>query len=84
MRRLEINNIDENDQSNIIGPGNMYQYEIMDRTHIILEMIESSLLNNAGITESQTKLVQSVLDILCDLYQDAGKQYYLEDTKELK
>lgn len=55
---------------------NLYQYEIMDRTHIIRELISSALLDNAGITPEQENLVANALGNLDALYQDAGKNSY--------
>ena len=63
-----------------VEPAKLYQYEIMDRTHIICELIDSSLLNNAGITPKQTQLVNKALDFLGNVYQDAGVKSYEPNT----
>lgn len=57
-------------------PVDYYQYEIMDRTHIICELIESALLNNVGIKKEQIKMVETALEALGNLYQDAGAKSY--------
>lgn len=57
-------------------PTNLYQHEIMDRTHLIIELISSELIDNAGITTEQTNMAEKALDSLCALYQDAGKNSF--------
>ncbi len=67
-------------RQSVDDPADLYQYEIMDRTHIICEMIDSALLGNAGITPEQTQLVNKALDYLGRVYQDSGRNSYI-DTK---
>lgn len=51
---------------------NFNQYEIMDRTHIILESIDDNILNHIGITKKQSKKVKKAMSLLEDVYQIAG------------
>lgn len=48
------------------------QYEIMDRIYIILESIDSNILNHSEIIKKQTKKVSAAMSLLSDVYQIAG------------
>lgn len=52
---------------------NLYQYEILDRTHVIIENIDSHLIQNHGITKKQLKKLNKAMDLLLEVYQIAGK-----------
>jgi hypothetical protein len=59
---------------------NLYYYEIMDRTHIIMEQLQIAVLDSAGITPEMTKLAEEAHKNLFDLYQLAGREFELTDT----
>lgn len=51
---------------------NYGQYEILDRMYIILESIDSNILNHPEITKKQSKKVKKAMSLLSDVYQIAG------------
>ena len=51
---------------------NFGQYEIMDRTFIVLESIDSNILNHPELTKKQSKKVKKAIALLADVYQIAG------------
>lgn len=60
--------IEETDMENC----NLGQYEILDRTYIILESIDINILNHPEITKKQSKKVKKAMSLLADVYQIAG------------
>ena len=61
---------------------NLYYYEIMDRTHIIMEQLQTAVLDNAGITPEMIKLAEEAHKNLFELYQLAGSELALSDTRD--
>ena len=57
---------------------NLYAYEILDRTHVIMENIQSHICDNPGCTPEMEALALKAHSALFDLYQLAGSASYAE------
>jgi len=53
---------------------NYNQHEILDRTDLILDLIQTKLHEHPALTKKQTKKVDKAMKLLCDVYQLAGAE----------
>lgn len=55
---------------------NLGQFEILDRTHVIMENISLNLYEHHSITKKQKRKVGKALGLLMDVYQSAGMKVH--------
>lgn len=53
---------------------NLYAYEIMDRSVIIMNNIEEYLINNPGIKKAQVRKLSKAIDLIHQVYMWAGEE----------
>jgi hypothetical protein len=53
---------------------NLYCYEIMDRSVIIMNNIEEYLINNPGIGKRQQKKLEKAIALIGEVYQWSGDE----------
>lgn len=53
---------------------NLGQFEILDRTDLILDLMQTKLYEHNSLTKKQTKKVDKAMKLLCEVYQLAGKE----------
>ena len=53
---------------------NYSQHEILDRTDLILDLIQTKLYEHPALTKKQTKKVDKAIRLLGDVYQLAGAE----------
>lgn len=53
---------------------NYNQHEILDRTDLILDLIQTKLYEHPALTKKQAKKVDKAMKLLCDVYQLAGAE----------
>ena len=50
------------------------QYEILDRTSIIITQLDENILRHQSLTKKQAKKVAKAIGLLSDVYQLAGAE----------
>ena len=50
----------------------MGQYEIMDRTYLVMEIIDNQIYEHPSIHKNQKKLLDKCFKLLNKVYQSAG------------
>lgn len=58
---------------------NYSQHEILDRTDLILDLIQTKLYEHPALTKKQTKKVNKSMDLLCEVYQLAGNEVFKDE-----
>ena len=53
---------------------NYNQHEILDRTDLILDLIQTKLYEHQALTKKQSKRVNKAMKLLCEVYQLAGEE----------
>ena len=53
---------------------NYNQHEILDRTDLILDLIQTKLYEHPALTKKQAKKVDKAIRLLGDVYQLAGAE----------
>lgn len=53
---------------------NLGQFEILDRTDLILDLMQTKLYEHKSLTKKQTKKVDKAMELLGEVYQLAGKE----------
>lgn len=59
-----------------------YYYELMDRCHVQMCMIEDHLLSNPQLTKKMKRKLLKSQALIMDVYQWAGSKDYDEDQKK--
>lgn len=67
---------DENFDSTIV-PDKWYYFEIMDRSHMLMNHIYEAYCNHPGLDEEHARKAQQALDIIMEIYQYAGRNTYI-------
>ena len=58
---------------------NYNQHEILDRTDLILDLIQTKLYEHPALTKKQAKKVDKAMKLLCDVYQLAGVEVFKDE-----
>lgn len=53
---------------------NLGQFEILDRTDLILYLMQTKLYEHKSLTKKQTKKVDKAMELLGEVYQLAGAE----------
>ena len=53
---------------------NLGQFEILDRTNLILNIMQDALYDSEFITKKQKKKVNKAMELLAEVYQLAGAE----------
>jgi hypothetical protein len=52
-----------------------HYFEIMDRSHVIIDNIDAQILNHPAMDEENKAKIESAMTIIFDVYQWAGKKH---------
>jgi hypothetical protein len=52
------------------------QFEIMDRTHCIMNQIDDNVYKHKGLTEKQAKKLDKAIRLLTEVYELAAKKVF--------
>ena len=58
---------------------NYSQHEILDRTDLILDLIQIKLYAHPELTKKQAKKVNKAMDLLSEVYQLAGNEVFKDE-----
>ena len=58
---------------------NYNQHEILDRTDLILDLIQTKLYEHPALTKKQKKKVNNSMELLSDVYQLAGNEVFEDE-----